>query len=37
MFGEMFLLGFAAGMLGYIAARVSYVLWSMGVHIPQFW
>jgi len=34
MFGEMFLLGFAAGFLGYVVARISYELWKMGVPTP---
>lgn len=30
MFLDMFLLGLAAGLLGYVVARVSYELWRMG-------
>jgi hypothetical protein len=31
MFLDMFLLGAAAGLLGYAIARVSFALWQMGM------
>jgi hypothetical protein len=31
MFLDMFLLGAAAGLLGYVIARTSYMLWQMGM------
>ena len=31
MFLDMFLLGVASGLLSYVMARVSYMLWQMGM------
>ena len=35
MFVDMFLLGLAAGFLGYVVTRISYELWRMGVQVPS--
>lgn len=31
---DMFLLGVAAGLVGYLTVRISYALWQIGVPVP---